>query len=332
MPRQTNYFDPVVAEPLGIDMEKYSRIYVAGHRGMVGSAVTRRLIDEGYSAVITRTHEELPLDDLQAVNAFFSAERPKYVILAAAKVGGIVANATQGADFIRENLLIQTHVIDAAYRHGTERLLFLGSSCIYPKHAEQPIPEDALLTGPLEETNLPYAVAKIAGKTMCDAYAKQYGFDAFTVMPSNVYGIGDNFHPENSHVVAGMMLRFHEAKACGADKVVVWGSGTPLRELIDADDLADACVFLLDNYFDGGMINVGSSEEISIRDLALLMKDVVGFQGAVAFDTARPDGTPRKKMDNKKLVALGWRPNHTIDAGLRKMYKWYLDNPVYRNR
>lgn len=306
-------------------MDAESRIYVAGHRGMVGSAITRRLLDEGYTEVVTRTHQELPLDDAAAVESFFAAEQPDHVVLAAAKVGGIVANATKGADFIRENLKIQTNVIDSAYRHGARKLLFLGSSCIYPKHAKQPIAEEALLTGPLEETNLPYAIAKIAGKTMCDAYATQYGFNAFTVMPSNVYGVGDNFHPEHSHVVAGMMRRFHEAKLAGDEKVVVWGTGSPLRELIDADDLADACLFLLRSYDGGGMINVGSGEEISIGDLALLMKSVVEFDGDVAFDTRRPDGTPRKIMDNAKLTALGWRPTLSIEAGLKKMYAWFLE-------
>lgn len=305
-------------------MDSSSRIYVAGHQGMVGSAITRRLLNEGSTAVLTRTHDELPLDDPAAVEDFFAGERPEYVVLAAAKVGGIVANATYGADFIRENLKIQTNVIDAAYRYGACKLLFLGSSCIYPRDAEQPMPETALLTGPLEETNLPYAIAKIAGKTMCDAYRKQYGFDAFTVMPSNVYGVGDNFHPENSHVVAGMLRRFHEAKLAGTDEVVVWGTGSPLRELIDADDLADACVFLLRCYDGGGMINVGSSEEISIRDLAFLIKSIVGFEGRVEFDTSRPDGTPRKIMDNTRLMALGWRPTVSIEAGLKKMYAWFL--------
>lgn len=305
-------------------MDSSSRIYVAGHQGMVGSAITRRLVNEGFTAVLTRTHDELPLDDPAAVEDFFAGERPEYVVLAAAKVGGIVANATYGADFIRENLKIQTNVIDAAHRYGARKLLFLGSSCIYPRDAEQPMPETALLTGPLEETNLPYAIAKIAGKTMCDAYRKQYGFDAFTVMPSNVYGVGDNFHPENSHVVAGMLRRFHEAKLAGTDEVVVWGTGSPLRELIDADDLADACVFLLRCYDGGGMINVGSSEEISIRDLAFLIKSIVGFEGRVEFDTSRPDGTPRKIMDNTRLMALGWRPTVSIEAGLKKMYAWFL--------
>jgi GDP-L-fucose synthase len=301
---------------------------------MVGSAITRRLADGGYVDVLTRTHAELPLDNESAVTEFFAAEQPEYVVLAAAKVGGIVANASQGADFIRENLQIQTNVIDAAYRHGAQRLLFLGSSCIYPKLAEQPIVEEALLTGPLEETNLPYAVAKIAGKTMCDAYAKQYGFDAFTVMPSNIYGVNDNFSPENSHVVAGMMRRFQEAKFSGNTRVVVWGTGSPMRELMDADDLADACVFLLENDHSDRMINVGSGEEISIRELAYLMKSIVDFDGDIAFDPSRPDGTPRKIMDNARIVAMGWRPKTSIEAGLKKMYAWSTKDrtsPLYRS-
>ncbi|MBI5336600.1 MAG: GDP-L-fucose synthase [Mycolicibacterium rufum] len=307
-------------------MHNGSKIYVAGHRGMVGSAITRRLLEEENAHVITRSHDELSLDDAAAVEEFFAAERPDVVVLAAAKVGGIIANATLGADFIRENLMIQTNVIDSAYRNGTQKFMFLGSSCIYPKYAEQPITEEALLTGPLEETNRPYAIAKIAGITMCDAYARQYGFNAFAVMPSNVYGIGDNFHPEYSHVVAGLMRRFHEAKLSGQPKVVVWGSGSPLRELIDADDLADACVFLLRNYDDGGIVNVGSGQEISIRDLALLMKVVVGYDGEVEFDATRPDGTPRKIMDSSKLRALGWQPTLTIEAGLKKMYAWFVES------
>ncbi|MDV3128668.1 GDP-L-fucose synthase [Mycobacterium sp. 21AC1] len=308
-------------------MQTDSLIYVAGHRGMVGSAITRRLRDAGYRNVLTRTHQELPLDNATAVTEFFAAERPEYVVLAAAKVGGIIANSTQGADFIRENLKIQTNVIDAAYRYGTKKFMFLGSSCIYPKYAQQPIREDALLSGPLEETNLPYAIAKIAGLTMCDAYAKQYGFNAFAAMPSNVYGVGDNFHPENSHVVAGLMRRFHEAKLSNLSQVVVWGTGSPLRELIDADDLADACVFLLSEYDDGGIVNVGSGQEISIRDLAQLTKTIVGFDGEVTFDPNRPDGTPRKIMDNSKLSGLGWRPTVTLEAGLKKMYAWFTESP-----
>ena len=307
-------------------MDKHDKIYVAGHRGMVGSAILRRLESAGYTNLVTRTHAELPLDDRSAVDEFFRTERPAFVFLAAARVGGIVANVTHGGDFIRENLLIQTNVIDAAHRFGAEKLLFLGSSCIYPKLAPQPIPESALLTGPLEETNAPYAVAKIAGKMMCDAYAKQYGFDAFTVMPSNVYGVGDNFDPENSHVVAGMMRRFHEAATSGADEVVVWGTGTPMRELVDADDLADACVFLMEQYTGGGLVNAGSDQEISIRDLALLLQEITGFSGRVTFDSNRPDGTPRKIMDNTLIRSLGWHATTEIETGLRKMYQWYLAN------
>lgn len=304
-------------------MRKQDRIHVAGHRGMVGSAIWRRLQAGGYANLIARTHAELPLDDRDAVEAFFAAERPDYVFLAAAKVGGIAANAAQGGDFIRENLLIQTHVIDAAWRHGVRKLLFLGSSCIYPKHAEQPISENALLTGPLEETNLPYAIAKIAGKAMCDAYRAQYGFDAFTVMPSNVYGVGDNFHPEQSHVVAGMMRRFHEARERGAPEVVVWGTGTPMRELIDADDLAAACVFLMEGHAAGGMVNAGSGQEVSIRELAEKLKAVTGYPGEIVFDATRPDGTPRKIMDSSRLREMGWRPQVSLDEGLRKMYAAY---------
>ena len=307
-------------------MEKHDKIYVAGHRGMVGSAILRNLQEHGHDRLITRTHAELPLDDAVAVDAFFASEKPDYVFLAAAKVGGIVANVTQGADFIRDNLKIQTNVIDAAYRHGAQKLAFLGSSCIYPKFAEQPIREDSLLTGEMEPTNLPYAVAKIAGKVMCDAYRSQYGFDAFTIMPSNVYGVGDNFHPEHSHVVAGMMRRFHEAKASGAPEVLVWGTGTPMRELIDADDLADACVFLMQHHDGGGLVNAGSSEEISIGDLARLMAEVTGYDGKVAFDSTRPDGTPRKIMDNTQLHALGWRPRTSIRDGMHKLYAWWQAN------
>lgn len=305
-------------------MELSDRIYVAGHRGMVGSAILRRLESDGYDNVVVRTHAELALDDRDAVDAFFAEERPSHVFLAAARVGGIVANTALGGDFIRENLLIQTNVIDAAYRNGASRLLFLGSSCIYPKHAVQPIEEAALLTGALEETNLPYAVAKIAGKVMCDAYRTQFGFDAFTVMPSNVYGVNDNFHPEHSHVVAGMMRRFHEAARDGAPEVVVWGTGSVLRELVDADDLASACVFLMNEYSDGGMVNAGSDQEVSIRDLAELLKRVTGYSGEIVFDAERPEGTPRKIMDNTRLRALGWRPQVTLEEGLRKMYEAYL--------
>ena len=307
-------------------MKKTDKIYVAGHRGMVGAAIKRTLEAQGFNNLLARTHAELPLDDPAAVEAFFEAEKPDYVFLAAAKVGGIIANDIYGGDFIRENLKIQVNVIDAAHRHGVEKFQFLGSSCIYPKFAEQPIREATLLTGEMEPTNLPYAVAKIAGKVMCDAYRRQYDFDAFTVMPSNVYGIGDNFHPENSHVVAGMMRRFHEAKISGAEEVIVWGSGAPMRELVFADDLADACIFLMQNYDAGGIINAGSSQEISIKDLAELMAKITGFEGRVTFDTNRPDGPPRKIMDNGTLEGMGWKAKTSIPEGLRAMYDWFMEN------
>jgi len=287
---------------------------------MVGGAITRALGRKGYDRLLTRTRSELPLDDAAAVDAFFAAERPQWVFLAAAKVGGIIANDTLSGDFIRENLLIQLNVIDAARRHGTERFLFLGSSCIYPKMAVQPIPESALMTGPLEPTNSAYAVAKIAGLEMCDAYRKQYGFDAFTVMPSNVYGIGDNFHPDNSHVAAGLMRRFHRAKRDGLDEVTVWGTGSPLREFIFSEDLGEACVFLMEQYRDGHMINAGSGDEVTIAALAGLIKDVVGYPGTLRFDEFKPDGTPRKMMDSSRLQAMGWRPSTSLADGLRAMY------------
>ncbi|QLC25968.1 GDP-L-fucose synthase [Parasphingopyxis algicola] len=296
------------------------KIYIAGHRGMVGGAIERTVRRRNYTNIVTRTHAELPLDDRAQVDAFFAAEKPDWVFLAAAKVGGIAANDTQPADFIRENLLIQTHVIDAAWRNGAQRLLFLGSSCIYPREARQPIREDSLLTGRLEPTNSAYAVAKIAGKEMCDAYRKQHGFDAFTAMPSNVYGIGDNFHPEHSHVIAGMMRRFHEAKASGAQDVVIWGTGKPMREFIFSEDLGDACLFLMENYADGGMINAGSGEEVSIAELAKMIGEVVGFGGTIRFDTDRPDGTMRKVMDNSRILALGWKPATDLRNGLAQMY------------
>ena len=304
-------------------MQQDTKIYVAGHRGMVGSAIVRALAGAGYRNIVTRTRHELDLTNRAAVEDFFARECPAHVFLAAARVGGILANDTLGGDFIRDNLLIQTHVIDAAYRFGARKLLFLGSSCIYPKHAEQPIREDALLSGELEPTNLPYAVAKIAGKTMCDAYRRQFGFDAFTVMPSNVYGIGDNFDPSFSHVVAGLMHRFHAARLAQAPEVVAWGTGAPLRELIDADDLADACIFLMRHHDGGGMINAGSGQEISIRDLTLMMADVTGYNGKVTWDRSKPDGTPRKIMDNSILHGMGWRPATDIRAGLDRMYQWF---------
>lgn len=306
-----------------MNINKQARIYVAGHRGMVGSAILRALVKDGYEVLLTRTRAELALDDAAAVDNFFAAEQPEYVFLAAAKVGGIIANGTYGGDFIRDNLRIQTNVIDAAYRYGCRKLLFLGSSCIYPKFAEQPIREDALLTGALEQTNLPYAIAKIAGKTMCDAYRRQFGFDAFTLMPPNVFGIGDNFDPENSHFVAGLMRRIHFAKLANAPQVIAWGDGSPLRELIDADDLADACLFCMKNYRDGGMINAGSGKEISVRAITEMIAEIVGYHGEIVWDTTKPNGTPRKIMDSSRLHALGWRPKSSIKASLIKMYAWF---------
>jgi GDP-L-fucose synthase len=260
------------------------------------------------------------------VDAFFATERPNHVILAAAKVGGIVANNTYPADFIYQNLAIQTNVIDAAWRNGVKRFIFLGSNCIYPKFAEQPIREDSLLTGALEPTNLPYAVAKISGHVMCDSYRRQYDFDAFTVMPSNVYGVGDNFDPEGSHVAAGLMRRMHEAKLAGAAQVVGWGTGTPLREMIYCDDLADACIHLMEHYDRGGIVNAGSGVEYTTRQLAETVQEVVGFQGELVWDTSKPDGTPRKIMDTSKLMATGWRPKVELRDGLAKMYDWFLGN------
>jgi GDP-L-fucose synthase len=308
-----------------MNINKQARIYVAGHCGMVGSAILRALVKDGYEVLLTRTRAELALDDAAAVNSFFAAEQPEYVFLAAAKVGGIIANGTYGGDFIRDNLRIQTNVIDAAYRYGCRKLLFLGSSCIYPKFAEQPIREDALLTGALEQTNLPYAIAKIAGKTMCDAYRRQFGFDAFTLMPPNVFGIGDNFDPENSHFVAGLMRRIHFAKLANAPQVIAWGDGSPLRELIDADDLADACLFCMKNYRDGGMINAGSGKEISVRTITGMIAEIVGYHGEIVWDTTKPNGTPRKIMDSSRLHALGWRPKSSIKASLIKMYAWFCE-------
>lgn len=307
-------------------MDKKDRIFVAGHRGMVGSAITRALRAQGYENLVLRTRAEVDLLDRNAVQAFFKAENIDHVFLAAAKVGGIIANDTESGDFIRDNLYIQTNVIDAAYRHGVKKFMFLGSSCIYPKFAEQPIKESSLLTGELEPTNSAYAIAKIAGKEMCDAYRKQFGFNAFTVMPSNVYGVGDNFDPQSSHVAAGLMRRFHEAKEAGLDEVVAWGTGSPLREFIFADDLADACVFLMNNYADGGMINAGSDQEVTIRKLTELVAETVGFTGKISWDASKPDGTPRKIMDNSRLRALGWKPKTSLPEGLAKMYAWFLEN------
>ena len=305
-------------------INKSDKIYVAGHRGLVGAAIVRRLTAEGYSQLLTRSRQELDLTEQAAVRHFFEAERPDYVFLAAARVGGIHANDTYPADFIRDNVLIQTHVIDAAYQSGVKKLLFLGSSCIYPKLAPQPLKEEYLLTGPLEPTNEWYAVAKIAGIKMCQAYRRQYGFHAISLMPTNLYGPGDNFDLQNSHVLPAMLRKFHEAKLAGRSEVMVWGTGTPRRELLHVDDLADAALFLMQRYDGEEMVNVGVGEDVTIRELAMVVKEVVGYQGEIVFDTSKPDGTPRKLMDVGRLHALGWRAQIPLKEGIRSTYEWYL--------
>jgi GDP-L-fucose synthase len=304
-------------------MDLHDSIYVAGHRGLVGSALVRRLQSEGADNLVLRTRQQLDLTDQAAVEAFFANERPGYVFLAAAKVGGIHANDTYPAEFIRDNLAIQTNVIHSAWKHGAKKLLFLGSSCIYPRLAPQPLHEDALLTGPLEPTNEPYAIAKIAGLKMCQAYRRQYGFDAIVAMPTNLYGPGDNYHPENSHVVPALIRRIHEAKVGGATEVRIWGSGTPLREFLHVDDLADAAMFLMKHYSDEAMVNVGSGEEVTIAALARTIADIVDYQGNLLFDTSKPDGTPRKILDSSRLAAMGWRPQIPFELGMRGALQWF---------
>ena len=305
------------------DLNKSSRIHVAGHKGLVGSAVVRRLRALGYENLLLATRAELDLTRQAAVEQWYAANRPEVVIMAAAHVGGIHANDTYPAEFIRDNLEVQNNVIDAAYRHGTRKLTFLGSSCIYPKLAPQPLNEDSLLTGPLEPTNEWYAIAKIAGIKMCQAYRRQYNFDAISLMPTNLYGPGDNFSLENSHVLPALMSKFHAAKQAGQSSVTVWGTGTPRREFLYVDDLADAVVFLTCNYSDAGVINVGTGTDVTIRELAQLVGKIVGFRGELVFDTSRPDGTPRKLLDVARLNALGWRANTDLEAGLRATYDWF---------
>ncbi len=305
-------------------MDFASRIFVAGHRGLVGGAIVRRLTREGSTNIITRTHAELDLTDQAAVYAFFEATKPEYVFLAAAKVGGILANNTTPADFIRENLLIQTNAIDAAYRAGVKKLLFLGSSCIYPKLAPQPLKEEYLLTGPLEPTNDAYAVAKIAGIQMVKSYRRQYGFNGISLMPTNLYGPEDNFDLTTSHVLPALIRKIHEAKLADAPSVTVWGTGTPRREFLHVDDLADAAVFLMDIYDSEEIINVGVGDDVSIAELTALICEVVGYQGEVVYDTSKPDGTPRKLLDVTKLFDLGWRPTIPLREGVAATYAWYV--------
>lgn len=305
-------------------MEKDAKIYIAGHRGMVGSAMVRRLQQAGFTNLLVRTSGELDLRDQQAVTDFFAAEKPTYVVLAAAKVGGIHANNTYRADFLYENLMIQNNVIHNAYLNGVQKLLFLGSSCIYPKMAPQPLQEDALLTGPLEHTNEPYAIAKIAGIKLCDAYRAQYGCNFISAMPTNLYGPHDNYNLQNSHVLPALVRKFHEAKLAGAPEVEVWGTGTPRREFMHSDDLADACYWLLENYNEAGMVNIGTGEDLSILELAELVQRTVGYKGGIRFNADYPDGTLRKLMDVSKLAARGWKATIGLEEGLAKVYKEYI--------
>lgn len=305
-------------------MKKTDKIYVAGHNGMVGSAIVRALQKQGFENLVYRTSKELDLRNQEAVDQFFSEEKPHYVFLAAAKVGGIVANNTYRAEFLYDNLMIVSNIVHSAHAHGVTKLLFLGSSCIYPKMAPQPIKEEYLLTGPLEYTNEPYAIAKIAGIKLCESYRDQYGADFISVMPTNLYGINDNYHPENSHVLPALIRRFHEAKMNGLNEVMIWGSGTPKREFLYADDLADACLFLMEEYSGKEIVNIGCGEDLSIRELAELVKEVTGYAGNLVFDTSKPDGTPRKLLDVSKINALGWRYKTSLREGMNMAYQDFL--------
>lgn len=307
-------------------LDRTKKIYVAGHRGLVGSALVRKLKADGFLNIVTRTHEELDLTRQTEVENFFAREQPSYVILAAAKVGGIYANDTYPADFIMQNLQIECNVIDAAHKNGVEKLLFLGSSCIYPRECPQPIKEEYLLSGYLEKTNEAYALAKIAGLKMCAFYNQQYGTDYISVMPCNLYGVNDNFSPENSHVLPALMRKFHEAKEKNESTVTVWGSGRPLREFLNVDDLADACLFLMDHYKGNEFFNVGYGKEITILELAEMMKRVTGFQGEIILDSSKPDGTPRKLTDISRLKEMGWKPKICLEEGLKQTYEWYKAN------
>ena len=307
-------------------MKKTDKIYVAGHTGLVGSSILRLLKKKGFENFVLKRHSELDLNRQEDVEGFFKKESSDYVFLAAAKVGGIHANSTYPADFIRDNLLVQSNVIDAAYRYNTKKLLFLGSSCIYPKFAPQPMKEEYLLTGELEPTNEWYAIAKIAGIKMCQAYRKQYGFNAISLMPTNLYGPGDNFDLENSHVLPALIRKFHEAKVNKKSEVVVWGTGTPKREFLYVDDLAEAALFLMKNYNEGEIINVGAGEDISIKELAELVREVTDFKGDIVFDTSKPDGTPQKLLDISKIKKLGWTPKMSLREGIKSTYDWFKES------
>src|ERR1700732_2615374 len=309
-----------------MQLNQDSRIYVAGHRGLVGAAVVRALQQRGYRNLLLRTHQELDLTDQRAVHEFFERQRPAAVIMAAARVGGIHANSTQPALFIRDNLLIQDNVIDAAHRFGVAKFVFLGSSCIYPKLAPQPIKEEYLLTGPLEPPNEWYAIAKIAGLKMCQAYRREHGFNAISLMPTNLYGPGDNFDLQNSHVLPALIRRFHEAKLRGEGTLSIWGTGTPRREFLHVDDLADAVIYLLKNYEDESIVNIGWGEDVTIRELAELVMAASGYQGRLVFDPSKPDGTARKLLDTTRLTALGWRPKIPLKAGIESTYAWFREH------
>jgi GDP-L-fucose synthase len=309
-------------------MDKYSKIYVAGHNGLVGSAIVKKLKEEGYTNLVIRSKSELDLRNQAAVKNFFLMEKPEYIFLAAAKVGGINWNWTNPGEFIYDNLQIQTNVIDAAYKNGAKKLLFLGSACIYPKVTPQPIKEEYLLTAPLEPTNEGYALAKITGLRMCEYYRRQYGFNAISVMPANLYGPNDNFIPEHGHVIPGIITKLNNAMRNGDASIDCWGDGTPTREFLYVDDLADACFFLMKTYNESQFINIGSDEELTIKELAEKLKDGMGFNGTINWDTSKPNGTPRRKMDNSKIHALGWKPKMTFDAGLAKTIEWYKTNKV----
>ncbi len=313
-------------------MEKDAKIYVAGHRGMVGAAIVRELRHRGYDNIITRTHRQLDLVNQQAVNKFFASEKPDYVFLAAAKVGGIVANDTAPADFLYDNMMLEMNVIRAAWRNGVRKLLFLGSSCIYPRLAPQPMPESCLLTSELEKTNEAYALAKISGLKYCEYLRRQHGADFISVMPTNLYGPGDNYHPEHSHVVPALIRRFHEAKEQGLAEVTCWGDGSPLREFLYVDDLAGMCLFLMENYSDAETVNAGTGKELTIKELTELVAETVGYTGKILWDTSRPNGTPRKLLDISKATAMGWTYQTELSDGLRLAYDDFLNNPVRAER
>jgi GDP-L-fucose synthase len=306
-------------------MQKTDKIYIAGHRGMVGSAIHRELVKAGYYNLLLKTSAELDLRNQQAVNDFFEREKPQYVFLAAAKVGGIAANNTYRADFIYENLMIESNVIHAAFVNKVSKLLFLGSSCIYPKFAPQPLKEESILSGYLEYTNQPYAIAKIAGVELCDAYRVQHGCNFISAMPTNLYGVNDNYDLERSHVLPALLRKFITAKRTGADEVIIWGTGSPRREFLYVDDLAEACLFLMDNYHDAGLVNIGTGEDVTILELAELIKKTVGYEGSVSFDKSRPDGTPRKLMDVSKINSLGWKASTDLEEGIARVYEEIKD-------